>query len=81
MVALAVVAAPAVAAVVAVAAEVGRVPVAGVALRGAGAGAADKVVVERAAKAAHAAAVDGVKAKAVIAKADAETVEASSSRT
>ena len=79
MVALAVVAAPAVAAVVAVAAEVGRVPVAGVALRGAGA--ADKVVVERAAKAAHAAAVDGVKAKAVIAKADAETVEASSSRT
>ncbi len=73
----AVAAAPADAVGVAVAAEVDLVPVAGVALR-----AADKVV-GRAARAGHAAAVavDVVKEKAVTAKADAETAEASSSRT
>jgi hypothetical protein len=71
-----VVAAPADVVGAAVAAEVGLVPVAGVALR-----AADRVVA-RVARAGHVeAAVDGVKAKAVTAKADAEMAEASSSRT
>jgi len=72
------VAAPADVAVVAVAAEAGRVPVADVALR-----AADKVAarVEKAANAAVVVEADGVKARAVTAKADAEMVEASSSRT
>jgi len=72
--ALAVGAAPADVAV-AVVAEVGRVPVAGVALR------ADRVVAPAArARAAHAA-VGAARAKVVTAKADAATVEASSSRT
>ena len=73
----AVVAALADAVVVAVAVEVGLVPVAGVALR-----VVDRAVA-RGVKEADAAvrAVDAVKAKAATATADAETVEASLSRT
>ena len=70
--------APADVAVVAVAAEAGLVPVADVARPG------DRVAVALAAKAADVAArvaVDGVKAKAVTATADAAMVEASSSKT
>ena len=74
----AVVAAPADAVVVAVAVEVGLVPVAGVALR-----VVDRAVARgvKEADAAVKAGVDAVKAKAATATADAETVEASSSRT